>query len=678
MKKLFLVLLMLFLPCTGFGATYYVDNSAGADANAGTSEGAAWATIVKVNASSFSAGDTIKFKKGQTWRETLTPPSSGSAGSPITFNSYGTGANPITTIDNNQFRANPGFDTLTSGTPDDATTDDFANWAESPVASGYVEATVTHKLSGTDGCIISNGGTANGYVRLSIIAKPSTTYYFNIWVKRISGAGQNLCVRLADTTSGTYDLQSDKTTWTLSTTTYLTDINTTSATYERKGFAFTTMPTGTRTLRIDIMNRDATGAYAIDCVSVREGAGASYLELQGVENNGNLTYLMNVNGKNYVTIDGIDTIGAINTTDASALTFNVSIRGTSDNIILKNGSHSYAYGVGIDDVGTTTTNITFDNLTVHHCNSTGIYMRCIGGTISNCNVYSNGGGSSGDRGGIGANTGGNWTIDGNTVHDNGLATADTDGAISVVLSTLPVKIRKNYIYNSNTMAIQICEATNSSGSEIGYNLINVFGTTSSAAATNPGKLSGIRVGHSAGGAPGVKVYNNVIMGGARAIDDTYENAGLFFGGATTVYGEVYNNIFANNTCRDITIDHDVTASTDFKISNNCYYKSGAYTGNFDFKGSNVNSLALWQAALAGNVKVPDIGSIATDPKFVSASDFSLQADSPCIDAGIFPGGSLNTDYAGNTRLRGPAFDIGAYEYQAGGTIYGGSMTGTFQ
>ena len=51
--------------------------------------------IAEVNALTYAAGDQILFAKGQTWRETLTVPTSGSAGTPITIGTYGTGAKPI-------------------------------------------------------------------------------------------------------------------------------------------------------------------------------------------------------------------------------------------------------------------------------------------------------------------------------------------------------------------------------------------------------------------------------------------------------------------------------------------------------------------------------------------------------------------------------------------------------
>jgi uncharacterized repeat protein (TIGR02059 family) len=73
--------------------TYYVSNS-GSDSNDGKTETTAWKTISKINSISFTAGDVISFKCGDTWRETLNVPSSGTSASSITFNSYGTGTHP--------------------------------------------------------------------------------------------------------------------------------------------------------------------------------------------------------------------------------------------------------------------------------------------------------------------------------------------------------------------------------------------------------------------------------------------------------------------------------------------------------------------------------------------------------------------------------------------------------
>lgn len=96
-RKAFLILsvfLILSLPL--FSTDYYVKNG-GNDGDAGTSDETAWATVGKVNGSSFNSGDNIYFNRGDEWRNEnyLDPPSSGTSGNLITFGAYGTGADPI-------------------------------------------------------------------------------------------------------------------------------------------------------------------------------------------------------------------------------------------------------------------------------------------------------------------------------------------------------------------------------------------------------------------------------------------------------------------------------------------------------------------------------------------------------------------------------------------------------
>jgi len=75
--------------------TYYVSASTGSDSNAGTSSGAPWQTLAKVNGHSFVAGDSILFKSGDAWTGQLAPTGSGSSAAHIVVNSYNTGAQPI-------------------------------------------------------------------------------------------------------------------------------------------------------------------------------------------------------------------------------------------------------------------------------------------------------------------------------------------------------------------------------------------------------------------------------------------------------------------------------------------------------------------------------------------------------------------------------------------------------
>lgn len=91
------LLLLPLLAASGvhaFAATYYVSSSTGNDSNSGTSTATPWQTIGHVNAQTFQPGDSVLFKRGDVWNESLVAPSSGAAGNPITFDAYGTGPAP--------------------------------------------------------------------------------------------------------------------------------------------------------------------------------------------------------------------------------------------------------------------------------------------------------------------------------------------------------------------------------------------------------------------------------------------------------------------------------------------------------------------------------------------------------------------------------------------------------
>lgn len=66
---------------------------------------------------------------------------------------------------------------------------------------------------------------------------------------------------------------------------------------------------------------------------------------------------------------------------------------------------------------------------------------------------------------------------------------------------------------------------------------------------------------------------------------------------------------------------------------------------------------------------------ATNP-LLNTTTFTLSPASPCIDAGADLSATFTTDYNGDTRPTGTAFDIGAYEFAAGGTVIGDGSTTT--
>lgn len=104
--KIVLIIISWLMSLTLFGTNYYIKDG-GSDAAAGTSDGTAWGTITKVNsewaAGTFAAGDSILFKRGNTFYGTITVAESGTSGSPIVIGAYGSGDKPIVS----------GFETIT-------------------------------------------------------------------------------------------------------------------------------------------------------------------------------------------------------------------------------------------------------------------------------------------------------------------------------------------------------------------------------------------------------------------------------------------------------------------------------------------------------------------------------------------------------------------------------------
>ena len=91
---------------------YYIDSVNGSDSNAGTSEGAPWATMDKPwLASVWTAGNVFYLKRGSTFTSTCAPRGSGTAASPILVTNYGT-AGPLPICSN---ATGQGFDLVTYG-----------------------------------------------------------------------------------------------------------------------------------------------------------------------------------------------------------------------------------------------------------------------------------------------------------------------------------------------------------------------------------------------------------------------------------------------------------------------------------------------------------------------------------------------------------------------------------
>ena len=93
-QRIILISVFILISCIASATNYYVSNVGGNDNSDGRSVNNPWQTISKVNRTSFSPGDSVFFKCGELWRETLTIPSSGTSAAPVFFGSYSTGAKP--------------------------------------------------------------------------------------------------------------------------------------------------------------------------------------------------------------------------------------------------------------------------------------------------------------------------------------------------------------------------------------------------------------------------------------------------------------------------------------------------------------------------------------------------------------------------------------------------------
>ncbi|HEY2720271.1 MAG TPA: hypothetical protein VGI82_01015, partial [Chitinophagaceae bacterium] len=96
---LLLISIMLFSE-RGNSTTYYFSTTDGDDSRTSAqaqSSSTPWKTLTKLNSffSSLQPGDMVLFKSGDVFYGNITVTKSGSSSSPITFGSYGSGAQPV-------------------------------------------------------------------------------------------------------------------------------------------------------------------------------------------------------------------------------------------------------------------------------------------------------------------------------------------------------------------------------------------------------------------------------------------------------------------------------------------------------------------------------------------------------------------------------------------------------
>src|SRR6187549_2607541 len=93
------ILVFLLCLCGYANATNYYFSSTGNDGAAGTSPTTAWQTISKFNSffSSLQPGDSVLFRRGDSFSGAMNISRSGASSSPIIIGAYGSGAKPVIT-----------------------------------------------------------------------------------------------------------------------------------------------------------------------------------------------------------------------------------------------------------------------------------------------------------------------------------------------------------------------------------------------------------------------------------------------------------------------------------------------------------------------------------------------------------------------------------------------------
>lgn len=225
-----------------------------------------------------------------------------------------------------------------------------------------------------------------------------------------------------------------------------------------------------------------------------------------------------------------------------------------------------------------------------------------------------------------------------------------NGAVGIYVEcSHDAKVHHNLIHNNKGWAIGVVRETltyeNPYNVDIYYNVSYKDG-------------EGIRLGDLTGQATlsNIKIYNNTIYDpvdkGIRATsvqNTTYINC------------VIKNNIvYLSNNTGEFDCALSIWNPSGFTINNNCYYRANqsypiVIYGSIYYTPSTFNDYI--------SISGQDNYSIIKDPIFtnISNNDFSLKKDSPCIDAGIFIGATI--DFIGNKVPQGEKTDIGAFEYK---------------
>jgi hypothetical protein len=584
---------------------FYVDSTNGRDSDDGLSVKTAWKTIGKLNSYNFFPGSIILFKRGEVWREQLSPPSSGSVDAPITFGTYGNGANPVIN----------GADVLTGWNRPSSKIDNvyynLVPWIPKQIFRNGVR-------------LVEQSGKGN-------LAENYHWYYDS----------ENKILYVYSTT----DPNTDGSIWEASQRTNCILIR-------DKSY----LKINSIDLRCSNSNQDGGAGLKIETI---------YNNIKDIDIvSMNISYhyynaiLLKTNiGHNISNINITNTNGSYNSLASYiyvACTPTVHFYGHGGFVENINMTSSHLSYCGVHDASgfmvqnaavgvclTHTSNVAITNCEVDHVGSS-----CI--NIEDASKY--------------------VTISGGSVHDV-LGTAGDRNCIGIGgigdanRNSAHISINSVDIYNSANANIEI-SPTNKNNSHMDY--ISVRNCKIHGASANSGiKVSngnhvglefyyniiysnhdhGIEISGSKGTLAEVAVYNNLIWNNGAV--------GLY-----NLFGNVSfkNNILSQNSSRNNGWRQEVVKTPQAILTSdyNCIF----HTGTSDFMNWNWKDCTFDQWR---EVSGKDQNSINVDPRITDPpNDFRLREGSPCIDAGEYAG--LTRDYWGNPVPMGSAPDIGITEY----------------
>jgi hypothetical protein len=775
------ILPLVFLYQFVFGATYYVDCNANGDAGAGTSTdlAVAWKTIAKVNGSSFSAGDSILFNKGCTWREQLTVPSSGSAGSPITFGAYGTGANPI--ISGNtiltSWTSESGFATpaLVQATNLSQTTGStiVKAFATNNTAGNMIMACAEETLSSTAVTFSFSDSQNNTYHYLGNSQNSDVSHYFRCAYAYNINSGSNTVTVTFNATpvrsalviaeySGLVSASDPLDVYSQAignpgpansgsnTTTIATELiaavdwmSGTSETGPGSGFTTASNTSTNETVWAEYKIVTSTGSYNATWQSTSSQNWMATMGAFKANSNATIYYKTLASSPTQVFEDGlrytkVDSKAALvvkswwwdsvntrvyimtsgnndpsnYTMEYSTVNYNILINSGINYITIKDLALTGAALHGVYLLGPCNHNI------LSGLNITNSYLNGIktgAGNNNNNNVIQNNSiswnGAAGIYLGSGSN---NWNVSYNSIYNNCQIPSDDNndhrwsGGIYVGVDDVSPRITDivveyNTIYNNGQLPNGDYVPYQVIGSDtviigkgiwfdtehgIGYSDNNIIRYN----LVYGNNFVNIHAEHNTY----TQCYYNIVYGGDAAIKVTgsYAPIGIEFGdfsheaGDNNAYNTVYNNTiydFPNsagiyltggnggvaNTCINNLVKNNIVFNSKYALwaENGCENDGTNGTGNvyiYNNWGTPATNWLWWgtnkYSTLNAWVTASDqVNNLASDPLFVSTTNFHLKGSSPARRAGTNVG--LTTDYAGRPVLNPPC--IGAYEYGGG-------------